>query len=190
MDYINILKSLDINVISSTLAVSKNAINRWIAADKIPVQYNFEILKLANINIDYTMYPTKSKDQFFTPLSTASHCFQVATNVISKLCNIDDYIFIEPSAGDGSMLSVLPYNAISMDIEPRNQHIMKQDFLDYTPPPNQKYIVFGNPPFGLRGHLALKFINHSYAFADFVCFILPQLFESDGKGFASCTFSL
>ena len=47
---------------------------------------------------------------------------------------------------------------------------------------DKKYIVFGNPPFGLRGQLALKFINHSYKFADFVCFILPQLFESDGKG--------
>ena len=46
----------------------------------------------------------------------------------------------------------------------------------------QKYIVFGNPPFGLRGQLALKFINHSASFADYVCFILPQLFESDGKG--------
>jgi len=42
--------------------------------------------------------------------------------------------------------------------------------------------VVGNPPFGLRGHLALNFINHSYKFADYVCFILPQLFESDGKG--------
>lgn len=46
----------------------------------------------------------------------------------------------------------------------------------------KKYIVFGNPPFGLRGHLALKFINHSHNFADYVCFILPQLFESSGKG--------
>ena len=29
--------------------------------------------------------------------------------------------------------------------------------------------------------MALRFINHS-EFADYVCFILPQLFESDGKG--------
>lgn len=34
----------------------------------------------------------------------------------------------------------------------------------------------------MRGQLALKFINHSSSFADYVCFILPQLFESDGKG--------
>ena len=37
-----------------------------------------------------------------------------------------------------------------------------------------KYVVIGNPPFGLRGQLALKFINHSYDFADYVCFILPH----------------
>ena len=43
-------------------------------------------------------------------------------------------------------------------------------------------MVFGNPPFGLRGHLALRFINHSSKFSEYVCFILPQLFESDGKG--------
>jgi hypothetical protein len=31
--------------------------------------------------------------------------------------------------------------------------------------------------------LALRFINHSNNFhAEYVCFILPQLFESDGKG--------
>ena len=45
-------------------------------------------------------------------------------------------------------------------------------------------VVFGNPPFGLRGNLALRFINHASAFSDFVCFILPSSFESDGKGSA------
>jgi hypothetical protein len=72
-----------------------------------------------------------------------------------------------------------------MDIEPRHSAIQKNNFLKWSPDVNMKekrFIVFGNPPFGLRGHLALKFINHSYSFADYVCFILPQLFESDGKG--------
>ena len=53
------------------------------------------------------------------------------------------------------------------------------------PPAASRYIVIGNPPFGLRGHLALQFINHSAEFADMVAFILPQLFESDGKGVPS-----
>ena len=35
--------------------------------------------------------------------------------------------------------------------------------------------------FGLRGQLALKFINHAAKYCDYVAFILPQLFESDGK---------
>ena len=49
-------------------------------------------------------------------------------------------------------------------------------------PKKGKYVVIGNPPFGLRGHLALQFINHSEKFADIVAFILPQSFASDGKG--------
>jgi hypothetical protein len=47
---------------------------------------------------------------------------------------------------------------------------------------DKKYIIIGNPPFGLRGNLALRFINHSSQFADHLCFILPPLFESDGRG--------
>lgn len=68
-----------------------------------------------------------------------------------------------------------------MDIEPRHEKIKCQDYLSFFPQQNKKYIVIGNPPFGLRGNMALKFINHSYNFSDFVCFIL-QLFISDGKG--------
>ncbi|MEI7425143.1 MAG: hypothetical protein WCK10_03430, partial [Candidatus Staskawiczbacteria bacterium] len=84
--------------------------------------------------------------------------------------------------GCGNFLKVLPNNTIAMDIEPRHPSVMNYDYLDWKPSDNNKYVVFGNPPFGLRGHMALKFINHSYEFADYVCFILPQLFESDGKG--------
>lgn len=71
-----------------------------------------------------------------------------------------------------------------MDIEPRHPSVINADYLVWFPNPseNNSFVVFGNPPFGLRGHIALKFINHSFNFADYVCFILPQLFESDGKG--------
>jgi hypothetical protein len=88
-----------------------------------------------------------------------------------------------------------------MDIESTSSIILEQDYLDWNPHLKKvessfveggvvgkpwfptRYVVFGNPPFGLRGHLALKFINHSNEFgAEYVCFILPQLFESDGKG--------
>jgi hypothetical protein len=86
-----------------------------------------------------------------------------------------DYTFIEPSAGNGSFLKILPINRrIGFDIEPKFIEIIEQDYLEWSPCENKKYIVIG----GLRGQLALKFINHSSKFADYVCFILPQ----DGKG--------
>jgi len=43
-------------------------------------------------------------------------------------------------------------------------------------------IAIGNPPFGYRGWLALAFLNKSAEFCDYVGFILPMSFQSDGKG--------
>jgi hypothetical protein len=93
-----------------------------------------------------------------------------------------EYTFIEPSAGDGSFYNVLPiYQRVGVDIEPKCEGVEKQDFLLWKPK-TENNICIGNPPFGLRGHLALKFINHASKFSDFVCFILPPLFDSNGKG--------
>ena len=66
-------------------------------------------------------------------------------------------------------------------------HIHNHCHIEQSEISHKKYIVLGNPPFGLRGNLALRFINHSSDFgngsyADFVAFILPPLFDSDGKG--------
>jgi hypothetical protein len=141
-------------------------------------------MKLNNMKINYPNYDYTEKDQFYTPEETADNCFEIFKKVLIKLK--DDkkiYTYIEPSAGSGNFLKVLPKNrVIALDIEPKGKNIIKKDYLLWKPSINKKYIVFGNPPFGLRGHLELQFINHSYDFADYVCFILPQLFESDGKG--------
>ena len=66
-------------------------------------------------------------------------------------------------------------------IEPKYDGVIQSDFLLWKPT-TIKNICIGNPPFGLRGNLALKFINYSAEFSDFVCFVLPQLFDSEGKG--------
>ena len=42
--------------------------------------------------------------------------------------------------------------------------------------------MVGNPPFGVRGAIALAFINRSLLFAEYVAFILPMSFHSNGKG--------
>ena len=149
----------------------------------MPIQYTFDLYKILSKEIDYSKYSSSLKDQFFTPKDLAKKCWETFNREVK--INKEDYVFIEPSAGDGSFLHILPPGSIGLDIEPRSTGIQKQDYLTWKPNPEStenKYIVFGNPPFGLRGHLALNFINHSHSFAEYVCFILPQLFESDGKG--------
>lgn len=180
-----LIKTNSMTELSIKLNLSKSTLKRWIDLDEVPANYEFDILKLLHINIDYKKYSSKQKDQFFTPKRTAKYCFDIFVKLINEKYNenLQEYTFIEPSAGDGSFIDIFPSNYIALDIEPRQKNILKQDYLKWKPTNKDlKYIVFGNPPFGLRGHIALQFINHSYDFADYVCFILPQLFESDGKG--------
>lgn len=169
--------------VAKKINVAVGTVKRWVELKKVPNSYTFELLKLANIDIDYSEFNFKEKDQFFTPEATANYCYSKFLKIKTKYNDYNDYTFIEPSAGDGSFLKILPHDKrIALDIEPRHSEIIKQDYLEWEPKPDKKYVVIGNPPFGLRGQLALKFINHSSKFADYICFILPQLFESDGKG--------
>jgi len=179
-----ILESNTYSDIAREINVAIGTVQRWNELKKIPKSYTFELLKLAKIDIDYSKFNYKEKDQFFTPESTSKYCYSKFIEIIKKYNDSEkDYTFIEPSAGNGVFLKMFPEGRrIGLDIEPKFNEIQKQDYLDWEPIEDKKYVVFGNPPFGLRGQLALKFINHSSKFADYVCFILPQLFESDGKG--------
>ena len=172
-------------VVSEKLNLSCGTIDRWVELKNVPQMYEFDLLKLANKRIDYSRYSSKQKDQFFTPVTTAKKCYELFSDEIKKYGDKeDDFDYIEPSAGDGSFLKVLPSNTIAFDVDPKQEYIVEQDYLVWTPNVDNgnRLVVFGNPPFGMRGHTALKFINHSNKFAEYVCFILPQLFESDGKG--------
>jgi hypothetical protein len=175
------LETYKLKELATKLNLCIGTIKRWIELKDVPIHYTFDLYKLLSKEIDYRHYPSSLKDQFFTPKALVEKCWRMFRENTSV--DINDYTFIEPSAGDGSFLRVLPEGSVGLDIEPRHDAITRQDYLTWKPSDaSKKYIVFGNPPFGLRGHHALNFINHSYAFADYVCFILPQLFESDGKG--------
>jgi hypothetical protein len=175
------LKKLSIKEVADKLNLCVGTIKRWIELKDVPIQYTFDLYKILSRDIDYSKYTSSLKDQFFTPKDVAKKCWETFNREVK--INSKEYTFIEPSAGDGSFFHILPEGSIGLDIEPRSPGIQKQDYLTWKPSDlSKKYIIFGNPPFGLRGHLALNFINHSHSFADYVCFILPQLFESDGKG--------
>jgi hypothetical protein len=125
-------------------------------------------------------------DKYYTNADIAQYCCDSLMRIAAEY-SIDTrhYTFVEPSAGNGSFFNLLPVpNRIGMDVSPQSGGIIEQDFFDWQPDLTKKYITIGNPPFGLRGWLALAFINRAAQFSDLVGFILPMYFNSDGKGSA------
>lgn len=187
--FYQVIKSKTSEDIAVTLGLHSNTINRWIDTNNIPWQYHGDFLRMLGQDGDINLWGdgVKDKDQFYTKPSIALECYNKFLTVAEAMdINLSKYEFIEPSAGCGWFYQHLPsHRKIGIDIDPNGKYIdelTKADYLRWEPNKKGSYIVIGNPPFGLRGHLALQFINHSAKFADIVAFILPQLFESDGKG--------
>lgn len=178
-----ILQKYGVAEIASALEIHKGTVDRWVLKKEVPHQYYFDLCRLADIEIDYSQYSEKEKDQFFTAKQTAEYCYNKSLEILTDLgVELENYHFIEPSAGDGSFYSLLPEDRrTGVDIEPKCDGVIKSDFLTWKPQ-TESNICIGNPPFGLRGQLALKFLNHAAEFSDFVCFVVPQLFDSNGKG--------
>jgi len=97
-------------------------------------------------------------EQFLTKEETVTECLNMLKETLSDL-GIDStkYTYIEPM----------------------NDEVIKSNFLEWNPPTNQKYITVGNPPFGMRGSKAVKFIRYSSQFSDVVAFIVPEYFVLD-----------
>lgn len=109
-------------------------------------------------------------DKFYTKPEVAQQC----VDFLKGFVNINDRICLEPSAGSGVFLPLLPkYEAY--DLMPEGENIIKQDFLKLTPQ-YHNYITVGNPPFGSRSKLAVEFFNHAATFSDVIAFIVPVSF--------------
>jgi len=125
-------------------------------------------------------------DQFNTLPEVADYCWNSLQKFLKKdNVILNNYHIIEPSAGTGSFYNLLPKkNRIGIDVEKYNKEYIQQDFLTWKPnhTDNRPCIAIGNPPFGYRGWLALAFLNRASEFCDYVGFILPMSFQSDGKG--------
>ena len=118
-------------------------------------------------------------DKFYTKDTVVASCIEAIRQnlVISK----DDCI-IEPSAGNGSFISgihTLSEHCIFYDLQPENEEIVKQDYLQYKHEETRNTHVIGNPPFGRQSSLAIKFIKKSCQFSQSISFILPKSFKKD-----------
>ncbi len=122
-------------------------------------------------------------DKFYTKTNIAKLC----TNALKKHIKINSAdLMIEPSAGNGAFigeLKMLTCDHRFYDIEPENEEIIKQDFLEFDYSLDKKNYskihVIGNPPFGRQSSVAIKFIKKSCEFCDDCSFILPKSFRKN-----------
>jgi len=134
---------------------------------------------------DTGKFRQNTKDQFYTKVSIAREC---VNSILANCPDAPQYIWVEPSAGNGAFLSSLPATIprVAIDIDPRAPEIIKADFLKWIPVGDGPKLFFGNPPFGSQGSLAKTFIRHAAATnAQIIAFILPRSFM---KPSMSCAF--
>ena len=123
-------------------------------------------------------------DKYYTSPDLAEYCVRKTKEIIGEE-NITEYI--EPSAGSGVFLDFLNKPYLAYDIEPEDIRIQKQDYLTLDLEYKQGRCVIGNPPFGVKNTLSVKFYKQSLKFGDYISFILPisqlnnnqQMYELD-----------
>ena len=120
-------------------------------------------------------------DKFYTKPEIAEWCI---SHIKANLSIQPADVVIEPSAGNGAFIECikpLSSETIFYDIEPENEEIVKQDYLElkYERFLNRNVHIIGNPPFGRQSSLASKFIKHSALFCNSISFVLPKSFKKD-----------
>ena len=125
-------------------------------------------------------------DKYYTPLEVVQH----VVNTTKSVC-VDVSEVIEPSAGNGAFIEALEnsFNTTLKfyDLYPENNKVLEQDFLSLDSEYKQGRLIIGNPPFGSRNSLIIKFFKKAITLGDYVAFILPisqlnnikQLYEFD-----------
>ena len=123
-------------------------------------------------------------DKYYTDIDKAKYCIDKTYELIGEN-NISEVI--EPSAGNGSFSLQIPTTCWAYDIEPEHETIIQQDFLKLKCDYLCGRLVIGNPPFGTRNTLSVKFFKKAIELGDYVAFILPvsqydntqQMYEFD-----------
>jgi len=108
-------------------------------------------------------------DKYYTDTNLAKYCIEKTKEIIGEN-NITECL--EPSAGNGSF-SLQIKDCLAYDIEPEHESIIKQNFLELDLPYKEGRLIIGNPPFGEKNTLSVKFYKKSILLGDYISFILP-----------------
>ena len=106
-------------------------------------------------------------DQYYTKKDIAQKC-------VDRIIQYENYLWIEPSAGNGSFMEALSktIERIAIDIDPKAPGIVSADFLSWLPPKtSKKIIVFGNPALSSVTRNAFRYVSlYGRSFQD-LCFL-------------------
>lgn len=118
-------------------------------------------------------------DQFYTRDEVAKELFDWFSGQFAEhdLGRLNPPVYMEPSAGEGAFLRLLPPGSLAFDIDPQGPGIVEADFLRMPLPRSGHLVVIGNPPFGKNASLAIRFFNHAAKAASVIGFIVPLTFQ-------------
>ena len=179
-----VLQLYSVKDLAHQLSLHEGTLRRWLLTRKVPSHVASDLNRLLNYKYGHHN-PFLEYDCFYTKPDIATQCLRIFNSQLSLLgVDLSDYYFIEPSIGSGNFYNLLPPDRrIGVELQStKYPEVIQSDYLDYIPDSDKKYVVIGNPPFGMRGNKALQFLNHSVKFADAVGFILPYLFLRNSRG--------
>ncbi|MBJ9920643.1 MULTISPECIES: Eco57I restriction-modification methylase domain-containing protein [Burkholderia] len=115
-------------------------------------------------------------DQFYTNPQLAQRLFDelIAEHLGDRWSH--GVRWLEPSCGTGAFLSLLPEDALGVDLDPKYPGAVRADFLDWTPPAgdDRPLVVVGNPPFKQD----VAFFNRCAELgAERIAFIVPRSWQ-------------
>ena len=127
-------------------------------------------MKTSNNNVG------RDLDQFYTNPQLAQRLFDelIAEHLGDRWSG--DVRWLEPSCGTGAFLSLLPPDAIGVDLDPKCPGAVQADFLSWTPPAgdDRPLVVVGNPPFK---HDVAFFNRCAELGAERIAFIVPRSWQ-------------
>lgn len=115
----------------------------------------------------------KALSQFYTRAHLVARYYRAFCRRFDPTC----FQFVEPSAGSGVFLGVMPIGTFACDIAPTDPDIFVADFLTLRIWSSLPVACIGNPPFGKNSKLAIAFFNRAAEFSDVIAFILPRTFK-------------
>lgn len=108
-------------------------------------------------------------DKYHTPEYLSEKCIFLLKEFLG---DSEAFYFLDPCAGDGSFSRLLP-GCDAYDIKPEAAGILEADFLSADIPYKKNRVVVGNPPYGSRLNMAVKFFKKAVSISDYVAFLLP-----------------